>query len=114
MGTLQTQVHVNEQSHAYPENGKKNGVNGVKYVTLKQDQYRQIIEYVNQLKNKMKKYHGEFQKNRDAMVALRESKEALEQQINDEKEKKEQVEKAQNAKRKWMKYAFLLFLIAAA
>merc|ERR1719242_2081354 len=82
--TLQMQIHLNEQQHGVQhENGKNGKENGVKYIQLKQEQYRQIIEYVNQLKNKMKKYHSEFEKNREHITSLKESKEEIERKMND-------------------------------
>eukprot|EP01084_Bolivina_argentea_P254711 428274_1 len=45
--------------------------NGISYVSLKQQQYQDIIKYVNELKNKMKKYHIEFDANVQQIKTLK-------------------------------------------
>ena len=59
-----------------------NNKNGDEYIKVKKQQYQEIIEYVNQLKHKMQKYHNEFDKNSKQIKMLKTSNNDLQSLIN--------------------------------
>jgi len=86
-----------------------------KYISLKQEQYQQIIEYVNQLKNKMKKYHNEFEKNVEKMKILKQSNDDLKHTISVNMERRKENEDNKQSKRNKKKLYWLavcLFIVA--
>merc|ERR1712062_736864 len=54
-------------------------VNGIQYVKVRRDQYQTIIYQVNQFKNKMQKYHQQFQSNAKQIQSLKQQNDLLKQ-----------------------------------
>ena len=88
-------------------NGKGSGTgtaaNGIQYVTVQRDQYQTIIDQVNQFKNKMQKYHQQFQHNAKQIQSLKKENDAL----------KVAVQKRSGSKTKGFSVMMCLMVIAA-
>eukprot|EP00484_Ammonia_sp_Unknown_P029474 CAMPEP_0197034952 /NCGR_PEP_ID=MMETSP1384-20130603/12870_1 /TAXON_ID=29189 /ORGANISM="Ammonia sp." /LENGTH=289 /DNA_ID=CAMNT_0042464931 /DNA_START=33 /DNA_END=902 /DNA_ORIENTATION=+ len=118
---LQMQLQLNEQQGGNAQNSSSNGH---KFVTLKRENYQNMIEFTNEIKNKMHKYHSEFETNAKQIKVLEKAnadlKHALMQETNKHDSYKNEVRILKgkidslhnmNASTKRNFYSFLLCLV---
>merc|ERR1712151_139394 len=75
---LQSQLTTHGNSGILNGKSKENEtVNGIQYVKVRRDQYQTIIDQVNQFKNKMQKYHQQFQSNAKQIQSLKQQNDLL-------------------------------------
>ena len=74
------------------------------YISLKKQQYDEIIEYVNKLKNKMQSYHNEFEKNSKQIQILKTANNKL-------KKANDKINKARDDNNNYKRQKYYYFII---